>query len=315
MAVLRIRRGARTTRRGSVRMPPPTSNGETKMKSAWRISVVGMAVAALAGCSSQGLTSNSEKKAAISDGAGALKKESLTFETARVKDRVIVRKADLAVQTSDASKAATAATRIADGAGGYVDSQQADFNRGSSVSMTLKVAADQFDRVLSEIEALGKVQNRQTSTEDVTAKSVDLDARVKAQRAAIDRLEVLAKEAANVPDVLNVERELGTRLAELDSLQAQLDTLDKQTQFATITVNFSADAKAAKKDDKKLPGFLAGLRTGWRSFVGFVTVLGASLGFLIPYAIPLTIIGAVVVSIRRRRQRKSTAATVTENLS
>ena len=170
------------------------------------------------------------------------------------------------------------------------------------VRRAIKVPAAEFHAALTELGRLGKVQSQSISTADVAGQTVDLQARLAAQRAAIDRLEGLVKRANGVSDVLAVERELDTRLADLESLQAQLDALDHRTQYATIAAHFAGHVVAAQPKAKHLPGFVAGLRTGWHSFTGFIPGVSAVIGFALPSS-PLLLIGALVIIVARRRGR------------
>ncbi len=266
------------------------------------IAVVAMLSIVATGCSSIGDSSDSAKRASSASNDAEAKPATASISTARQKDRVVISTAELRITTKQLKTAADAASTIADRAEGYIDAEQSEFGEGSEVSITMKVPADRFVDTLKALGKLGTVESQRKATEDVTGKSVDLEARLSAQRSAIDRLQTLVGNATTVADVLAVERELGTRLADLDSLQAQLDALDTQTQFATISVTFSQKAPAQSSKDEKLPGFVQGLRTGWRSFVAAVTVVSAAIGFLLPYLVPAMVVGIPILMLRRRKR-------------
>ena len=263
------------------------------------ITVLGFSAAACAG----GADQKASTKAAIGAGDAVGKPAAASLATARLKDRVVIRSAELRITAKDLKVAAEATAAIANQYKGYVDAEQSNFGDASEVTIKLKIPADNFDDALQTVGKLGKVESQHITTDDVTGKSIDLEARLGSQRAAIDRLRVLVGNATNVTEVLAVERELDTRLADLDSLQAQLDALDSQTQFATISAQFSATPPTPKSKDDKLPGFVTGLRNGWSSFVAVVTIVGAAIGFLMPYLVPAIVLGVSIVSLRRRRAR------------
>lgn len=263
------------------------------------ITVLGFSAAACSGADKQ--ASQTADVRAPSDGAG--KPAAASIETARLKDRVVIRTAELRITAKDLKVAAEATGAIAERYRGFVDTEQSNFGDASEVAITLKVPADAFLDALKDLGKLGNVESQRKATEDVTGKSVDLEARLSAQRAAIERLRTLVGNATNVADVLAVEHELDTRLADFDSLQAQFDALDSQTQYATIAAQFAQKPIGTKSDDDKLPGFVSGLRTGWRSFVAAMTVAGAAIGFSLPYLVPAVVIGIPIVMMRRRRSR------------
>ena len=109
----------------------------------------------------------------------------------------------------------------------------------------------------------------------------------------------------SVAQIVSIEGELTQREADLESLEAQMRSLTDLTSLSTITVTLlGPEAKVVPKPAVHHKGFVAGLKSGWHTFVDSVTVLlqviGALLPFLIAIGIPLWIILALV---RRRRQR------------
>jgi hypothetical protein len=219
--------------------------------------------------------------------------------------RQVVSTATLGIQVRDLPAAATRAGQLAVEAGGFVagsdESGQGDGRRGR---VTLKVPGDRFDRLVAAVSALGEVRSKQVATEDVTDQVVDLDARLRAQQASADRLQQLIARAATVTEVVGVEGELARRTAEVESLEGRLRVLRDRVELATITVELSPPRPAA---DDSLPGFLTGLRGGWRGLRATAIVGSAVVGALLPWLVPF---GLLVVAGRfawRRWRRRHPA--------
>jgi hypothetical protein len=113
--------------------------------------------------------------------------------------------------------------------------------------------------------------------------------------------------ATTIGQVVQIESELSSRQADLESLEAQQRALADQTAQATVTVTLVSDtAPAGSSSDDT--GFVAGLRKGWTAFtaalVGGLTVLGA----LLPFAVVLVPFGYLGWRFTRRT-RPTEAAT------
>jgi hypothetical protein len=222
----------------------------------------------------------------------------------------VVTTGSLTVTADDPIRTATDATE----AGGRVDSR--DETPGTSdqaprATLTVRIPADDFDAVLARLQALGTVDNLSVSAVDVTAQAADLDARVTALQASVDRLLGLMAAATTTADLLAAETSLSQRQAELDGLVAQRDALADQVDFSSVTVSFVAPGSIA-------PGvptdFWGGVVAGWNALVAAASGLVVVVGVLVPWLLPLAVVAAVVVLLvrsgrRRAARRSATPAT------
>ena len=214
----------------------------------------------------------------------------------------LIRTADLEVRVDDVQESAEAAARTALDAGGRV---QAEDRSGSgpdrSASVELRVPSDRFDAVLSDLGALGEEQSRQVSSEDVGEQVVDLQARLATQRASVDRVRTLLDEADALGQVVQIEGELTRRTADLESLEARLQSLEGAVALSTVVLRLhSQDGPVVGQ----ALGFGDGLRSGWAAVVTVGRVLAVSAGALLPFA-PLLLLGGWL-AVRRRRPRPVT---------
>lgn len=113
-------------------------------------------------------------------------------------------------------------------------------------SITVKVPNTEFDSALSKIETFGEVRERSVNIEDITARYVDVSVRITNLRKTRERLQELFSRATKVEDILNIERELNRVTSELESLEAQMRTMDNQVAYSTIHVYFIAAEKETR---------------------------------------------------------------------
>ncbi|NLB46424.1 MAG: DUF4349 domain-containing protein, partial [Microbacteriaceae bacterium] len=155
--------------------------------------------------------------------------------------RSVISQGSIAISVADAKASAESVTLIAKGLGGYVESQNVSGESASTqgASLTIRVPASQFDVAFTELQSLGSVLEESRSAQDVTAQHVDLQARVAALQASVDRLTELMAGAATTSELIEAESALAARQADLDGLQAQLASLEDQVGEATIWVSLT----------------------------------------------------------------------------
>jgi hypothetical protein len=157
--------------------------------------------------------------------------------------RKVIYNAGMVLVVNDTEAAARQVGELVTSLGGYV----ADMNgyRGDDnilrYTMTLRVPAEQFDAARAALRALAvRVDNETLNTNDVTDQYYDLDARLRVLRATEEELVALLRETrergGKVEDIMAIYRELNTLRGEIESLQGQLNRLDKLVALSTITV-------------------------------------------------------------------------------
>lgn len=219
--------------------------------------------------------------------------------------RSIISSGGITIEVEDVKAQADAVAQIARDLGGYVESQ----NIGShgtlsyeNASLSIRVPADKFDAAFAEMSELGNVLDENRSASDVTAQHVDLQARVKALEASIERLTELMTGAATTGELIEAESALSARQAELDGLTAQLDALENQVNEATIWVSLTTASAIPGGPANFWEGLIAGLNSLWAAGAGALVLLGV----LIPWLVIAAIITLVVVWIVKGAKRRKT---------
>ncbi|MEV6192316.1 DUF4349 domain-containing protein [Streptomyces sp. NPDC051920] len=225
----------------------------------------------------------------------------------------IIRTASLTVVVKDVPEALDDARTAAENAGGYVGDETTtrDERDHERTQVVLRVPTERYDEVLTGLEGAGKVVSRTAKAEDVTDQVVDVESRVKSQRASVARVRELMDKATRLSDVVALEGELSTREADLEALLAQQSSLKDRTSLATITLTLSETPvkKAEKKDSD--PGFLDALSGGWDVLVTVVRWLALAIGAVLPFVVVLGLIALVWtrgVSPRLRRRTPAAAS-------
>ncbi|MCD0483077.1 DUF4349 domain-containing protein [Streptacidiphilus sp. ASG 303] len=230
--------------------------------------------------------------------------------------RSIAYTAELELEAADVAGTLERLHGLVTGAGGYVSSETASGQGGAATpggdpqegaQLVAKVPAAAFDRTLAGAGRLGRVLRRHREAEDVTDRVVDVESRLRTQRASVARVRALMDRAAGITDVVALEAELGRREADLESLERQQQELASRTALSTLTVDLvapSPDPAAAPGGGHR--GFWASaghaLGAGWHAL--YVTARGllVCLAAVAPFALVLAPAGWLAVRLARRRR-------------
>lgn len=155
--------------------------------------------------------------------------------------QLIVYNGSLDLEVADVDASVSQAETLIKSLGGHVaGSRASDSGDGKSAYVTYRIPAARWSEALSGLKGLAtRVANEQTSSEDVTAQVVDLDARLANLRATEAALQGIMARATTITDVLKVQAELTQVQGEIESMTAQRDLLANQAALATMNVAFN----------------------------------------------------------------------------
>lgn len=228
-------------------------------------------------------------------------------DRARVGERVI-RNGSLSIRVDDAEKRLDEARAIAVAENGFVASANVVNREGvRTAQATLRVPQDAFERTLARLKELAStVFNESTNTEDVTAQFVDLEARLNAAKAEEAQYLRILADADTIEETLQVTARLGDVRARIESMEGRLRLLRDQTEYSTIYVSMTEEARVQVPTPVWRPGetFRESLRDLVISLQGFADGLIAFGVFLIGLFLPLMLGIALVVWIVRTVWKK-----------
>jgi len=223
----------------------------------------------------------------------------------------IIATGTVALEAEDVAQARLQVRKIVDAHQGTLDEQETttgDEGRLTTARLVLRVPSDRFDDVVAALEQVATPTGTTTNGQDVSAEVVDIEARIRAQRKSVARIEALLARAESIQQIVAVEAQLATRQADLDALEGRQRWLADQTSMSTVTVYVERPAEREKADDTT-DGFLGGLERGWDAFVDGIGVVVLVIGFLLPWLVLLALLaGPAWLAIRRRRPRAARPA-------
>lgn len=229
---------------------------------------------------------------------------------ANLQQRQEIRTADMtvAVKSRDqVAQQADAAVAITARSGGEVTEDDRISGRHAYATLVLRVPPARLEPTLQALSRLGVEKSRRLSTVDVTSRVADVASRVASARAAIAQLRTLYRQASKIRDLIEVEAQLASREADLESLEARQRALANQVALATITLHLVPAAKhhAKPAPAKHYSGFVGGLERGWHAFSTAVAWLAVAVGAVLPFLVLALVIALLTWQLRRRLRPRS----------
>ena len=201
--------------------------------------------------------------------------------------RKIIRNANLTLELASPVENQRKIFSIAESHGGFVVTsemaQEATDGKSKpqmSVNLIVRVPASQFDQVVEEIRQVGNriIQEKRTG-QDVSEEFIDLEARIKNQKALENQFLEIMKRAGKVADALEVQTQLADVRTEIEKLEGRKRFLENQASLSTINVTLQTPTQIVTA-----VGFWYNVRS---AFADGVDVAAAIILFLIRAIIAL----------------------------
>ncbi|MDQ6523673.1 DUF4349 domain-containing protein [Nocardioides sp. LHD-245] len=241
------------------------------------------------------------------DAAGSAKSAT----SATPQQPAVISTGTVSLEAKDVGRARLRVRAVVDAHQGTVGEQETTTGEKGELTtarLVLRVPSDRFDDAVAALEEVATPTGTTTSGQDVSAEVVDVDARIRAQRKSVARIEALLARASSIEQIVAIEAQLASRQADLDALESRQRWLADQTGMSTITVYVEQPAAHQDTEDDTADGFLGGLAKGWDAFVdGFGAVL-VVVGFLVPWLVLGAVLGVPAWLALRRRPRGRTGA-------
>jgi hypothetical protein len=229
--------------------------------------------------------------------------------------RDIITEVGILMNTSDVRQTTDDVRRLTVENGGAVFSSdvtigdtQDDGSVPGGGTIVVRIPPQDLNRLVDELDGLGLVSRITQDSEDVTDQLVDLEIRIRQERAGIERIEALLGQAVELDDLFSIETELNRRQVDLERLLAAQRSTEDRVSLATLTV--SIDYRAPNADpivvDETDDGIGDAFSSGWNAFVGVLFAVG----IVLAVSAPFLVLGLVVVGlgwlVTRRMRRRST---------
>jgi len=266
------------------------------------------------------LSQDSIRKEANSAQPVSLKDADAANIASQALERKIIRNAALTVEVTSPSDSQHKIVSIAESHQGFVvtseATQRASEDRTKpemTVTLSVRVPAAQFNQVMDEIRAVGaRVIQEKVTGQDVTEEFMDLEARIKNQKALELQFLEIMKRAGKVDDALSVQRELAEVRTEIEKLEGRRRFLENQSSLSTINVTLQPPTQIVNAT-----GFSYSVRSAFSDGVDvaadivlfLIRAVIALLPIMLLIVLPLALLVKLGLKVVRRRRAVAEPAT------
>jgi hypothetical protein len=163
-------------------------------------------------------------------------------------DRKIIRNADLTMEVASTTDTQHRIVSIAESYGGFVvtsEAKQRDstepVKRTLDIKLIVRVPENQFGSALDQIRGLtSNLTEEKVSGQDVTEEFIDLEARIRTQKALEAQFLQIMRQTGKIVDALEVQRQIAEVRSDIERLEGRKRFLENRSSLSTITVNIVA---------------------------------------------------------------------------
>ncbi len=204
-------------------------------------------------------TSMDSAVAVVDTSGGASVFQSGNKPPALMANRQIIRTANLQIECKDFNAFAARVNALIKSNGGWIDSEQetqSDYQRQNVLQIKVPVA--KFDELMHGLSGLeGKLIEKKIEAEDVTNAIVDTKGRIEAKKLIRARYLELLKQAKNMEDILEVQREINSITEDMESAAYNVQNMQAQAAYSTIYFTYMQPLEGASGYNQ--PGFFSRL--------------------------------------------------------
>jgi hypothetical protein len=163
-------------------------------------------------------------------------------------DRKIIRNADLTMEVASTTDTQHRIVSIAESHGGFVvtsEAKQRDSTepakRTLDIKLIVRIPENQFGSALDQIRGLtSNLTEEKVSGQDVTEEFIDLEARIRTQKALEQQFLQIMRQTGKIVDALEVQRQIAEVRSDIERLEGRKRFLENRSSLSTITVNIIA---------------------------------------------------------------------------
>ena len=166
-------------------------------------------------------------------------------ETSAAADRKIIRNADLTMEVESSTDTQHRIASIAESHGGFVVTSEAKqrestepAKRTLDIRLVVRIPENHFGSALDQIRALTtNLTEEKVSGQDVTEEFIDLEARIRTQKALEQQFLQIMRQTGKIVDALEVQRQIAEVRSDIERLEGRKRFLENRSALSTITVN------------------------------------------------------------------------------
>jgi len=218
------------------------------------------------------------------------------------KKRKVILNHSLDLEVKEYQVALESLTKLVESSGGYVFKSRSNSQdkKRQWGEVGIRVPASKAGNVLASVRRIGRVNNENSTAEDITEGYVDLEARLKNARSSESRLLELNRKASKLTDVLEVEKEVTRVRGDIEALEAKKKNWDLLTEMVTIEVNMHEASDGLPSFNRIWSLIKNGFGSAIEGLIDSLAFLIIFLGAVLPW---VAVFGPIAYVVTRYRKK------------
>lgn len=204
--------------------------------------------------------------------------------TMGVADRMVIRNADIAMDTLYFELTVDAIESAVATHGGFIESSSRRLSTRHGFegqfwysNFVIRVPVARFDAANRDFTALGQVTRFTTSSEDVTMLFQDLESRLNIREEEQRRVEIMLENATELRDIINLEAQLSELRITIDAYRRRMTEIDQLASFSTIRVTVREVKELIEEEEEEYDPYY-GIDPYYYEDGGFFARMGGAFG-------------------------------------
>ncbi len=214
----------------------------------------------------------------------------------------IIRTANMQLEVEDHLIASQKAEAFAKKYNGYISNSntRADQNNKHSGTVTIRIPDMHFDAAIAELTLLGEVKSKNVNGQDVTEEYIDLESRIKNAEKHEERLVQMFRNATDVDEMMQIERELNRVREQIERNEGKLRYLENKVSLSTVTVHMYEPQPAVKEW-----GVWKSVKRSLNHSLATLRWMIELIGWLLPLIVTGLLIGLITRWRVKRKKRRT----------
>lgn len=208
----------------------------------------------------------------------------------KTQEQKIIKSGSLDFEVKNLSEIENKIAEWLKGFDGYISNTWTNRNR---LTITAKVPANRFEEAMNSTGNFGILNSRSISTDDVTENFYDLETRLNTRKILQQKLSGYLKDAKNISDLLEIERQLNNVTSEIESMEKQFRRLSNQIEFSTISISCTLPPNTTDTGFIT-PDFSEDFKDFAYNALQFISDFGICILYILVIGIPLVLLIAVL---------------------
>ena len=151
--------------------------------------------------------------------------------------RLLIKTANLSVEVDSPKITLQKIKEFVSAEKGYVGNMH-NYDQ-TSVRMSVRIPEKKLDLLIETVARMGEVTSKSITSRDVTENMADIEAKLTNLKALRVKFRALLKQAKNVTETLNVEKELSRIQVKIDMIESRRKRMKNQVQYSEVSIRLT----------------------------------------------------------------------------